>query len=133
MAGSATMPATPAAPIVRNHRVITGPNSRPTRAVPTRWAVNRTTMITSVIGMTSSPRLGSTTRRPSTAESTEIAGVIMLSARKSEAPRIPSTLSTATVRAPERLTRRPPGRVIRVISDMMPPSPLLSARSTRPT
>ena len=125
------MPNAPAAPMARNHAVMTGPNSRPTRAVPMRCAANSNTRITTVIGMTSDSSSGSTTRRPSTADSTEIAGVIMLSARNSEAPKIPRTVSTATVRV------RPPvrraGRATRVISDRMPPSPLLSARNTRPT
>ena len=58
-------------------------------------------MITAVIGTTSACSPGSTTLRPSTADSTEIAGVIMLSPKNSAAPKIPSEASTAA--------RRPPG------------------------
>ena len=60
-----------------NHSPMIGPNHRPTAPVPKRWIVNSTARITSVIGTTSSCRLGSTTSMPSTADSTEIAGVIM--------------------------------------------------------
>ena len=45
---------------------------------------------------------GATTLSPSTAESTEIAGVIMLSPKNSEAPKIPSAASTILVRAAAR-------------------------------
>ena len=53
------------------------------------------TMITAVIGTTRSAREGCTTLRPSTAESTEIAGVIMLSPKNREAPKIPSAARIA--------------------------------------
>ncbi len=48
-------------------------------------------MIAAVIGTIRCPSDGCTTFSPSTAESTEIAGVIMLSPKKSEAPKRPST------------------------------------------
>ena len=60
-----------------NHTAITGPNRRPTAPVPKRWAANSTVRITSAIGTTSECSDGSTTSIPSTAESTEIAGVII--------------------------------------------------------
>ena len=50
-------------------------------------------MIAAVIGTTRSPSDGAATLRPSTADSTEMAGVIMLSPRNSEAPKIPSAAS----------------------------------------
>ena len=59
-------------------------------------------MITAVIGTTRCSSDGSTTLSPSTADSTEIAGVIMLSPKNSDAPKIPSAASTI-------LVRRPPG------------------------
>ncbi len=43
---------------------------------------------------------GSTTFKPSTADSTEIAGVIMLSPKNSEAPKIPSPARSNAVRRP---------------------------------
>ena len=82
-----------------------------------------------MIGMTSDSSSGSTTRRPSTADNTEIAGVIMLSARNSEAPKIPRTVSTTTVRVRPPVRRRA-GRATRVISDRMPPSPFATVTGT---
>jgi hypothetical protein len=60
-----------------NQATITGPNSRPTAAVPQRWIPNSTVSTPSAIGTTRCARLGVATFRPSTAESTEIAGVII--------------------------------------------------------
>lgn len=51
-------------------------------------------------------------------------GVIMLSPKNSDAPKMPSAASTAVVRRP----RGEPVRRSRVISAMMPPSPSSSAR-----
>ena len=86
-------------------------------------------MITAVIGTIRCSSDGAATFSPSTAESTEIAGVIMLSPRNSEAPKIPSAASSSFVRAPPAT----PARRISVISAMMPPSPSLSARITSST
>ena len=61
----------------RTTRAITGPNRRPTAPVPKRWIANSTVRIASAIGTTSESSDGDTTSSPSTAESTEIAGVIM--------------------------------------------------------
>ena len=123
------MPFTPQAPIAVNQTIITGPNRRPTAAVPCRWTANSATMMTAVIGTIHSSNVGSTTLRPSTADSTEIAGVIMLSPKNSAAPKMPSAVSAMTVRRPA----RPPQRRSSVMSAMMPPSPSLSARITRVT
>lgn len=88
-------------------------------------------MMTAVIGTTSSDSDGSTTFRPSTADSTEIAGVIMLSPKKnSAAPRIPSADRALMTRG---LDLRPPNLRTNVISAITPPSPSLSARMTRVT
>ena len=127
--GWAAIPRTPITPIAANQTAMTGPNRRPTAAVPSRWTRNRQTMIAAVIGTTRSAREGLATLTPSMAESTEMAGVIMLSPKNSEAPKIPSTASTTFV-------RRPPGTSrlrINVISAMIPPSPSLSARITSRT
>ena len=86
-------------------------------------------MITTVIGTTRSLSDGAATLTPSIADSTEIAGVIMLSPKNSEAPNTPSAARIS-------LARRPPGaarRRINVISAMIPPSPSLSARMTSST
>src|SRR5262249_10764277 len=128
-AGGTAIPCAPIAPIAVNHTAMTGPNSRPTAPVPSRCSKNRPTMITAVIGTTSSSTDGAATLTPSIAESTEIAGVMMLSPKNSDAPKIPSAASTA-------FARRPPGAPrlrISVMSAMIPPSPSLSARITSRT
>jgi hypothetical protein len=62
---------------------------------------------------------------PSTAESTEIAGVITESPRNMEAPITPSRKMTAV--------RCPRARVASAVNESVPPSPLLSARSRMST
>ncbi len=52
MSGWRTISMRPRIPIVKNHRIITGPNAPPTRAVPPRWNMNSKTMSTTLIGMT---------------------------------------------------------------------------------
>jgi hypothetical protein len=82
-----------------------------------------------VRGSTRADTEGSTTCTPSIADSTEIAGVIMLSPKNSDAPKIPRAASTSAVRRLlGMLCRR-----ISVISAMIPPSPSLSARITSST
>ena len=124
------MPFTPQAPIDTNQAIITGPNRRPTAAVPWRCTANSATMITAVIGTIQLSNSGSMTLMPSTADSTEIAGVIMLSPKNSAAPKRPSVVNAMTVR---RRCAPPPQRRSSVMSAMMPPSPSLSARITRVT
>src|SRR5271167_869234 len=122
------MPATPQAPIATNQPIITGPNRPPTAPVPWRCTANSATMITAVTGTTQPAKPGSITLRPSTADSTEIAGVIMLSPENSAAPRMPSAASTIVMRLPGA-----PHRRTRATSAMIPPSPSLSARITSVT
>jgi len=123
------MPFTPQAAIATNQTIITGPKRLPTLADPIRCEANRITMITAVIGTIRSSSDGWTTLSPSTADSTEIAGVIMLSPKNSDAPKIPNAASASLVRRPPRTPRRR----ISVISARMPPSPSLSARITSST
>ena len=87
-------------------------------------------MIAAVIGTIRCSSDGAATLSPSTADSTEIAGVIMLSPRNSEAPKIPSA---GQQRAWSGALPATCSRRIRVISAMMPPSPSLSARITSST
>ena len=54
-----------------------GPNNRPTTAVPYCWITKSIVSTVSEIGTTRSPRPGDTTFRPSTADMTEMAGVMM--------------------------------------------------------
>ena len=85
-------------------------------------------MIVAVIGTTAPARDGSATFSPSTADSTEIAGVIMLSPRNRDAPKMPSAMRSRFVRA-----LPPRSMPMSVIRAMIPPSPWLSARMTRRT
>ena len=79
MPGCAATSAAPATPIATNQTIITGPKTRPTAAVPQRWTAKRGHRMTSANGTTSADRAGAATSRPSTAESTEMAGVMTLS------------------------------------------------------
>ena len=65
--------------MARNQITVTGPKKLPTLVVPWLWMKKRPASTASAIGITNLPNTGVATSRPSTAESTEIAGVIMLS------------------------------------------------------
>jgi hypothetical protein len=60
-----------------NQRHIIGPKKRAMRRVPNRWSMNNTNKITTAIGTTSFFNDGLFVLRPSTADKTEIAGVII--------------------------------------------------------
>ena len=68
--------AMPRIAITVNQIAITGPKSLPTSPVPKRCSANSATSTATVIGTTRSPMPGVATFSPSTAESTEMAGVI---------------------------------------------------------
>ena len=70
------MPITPSSASVANQTIMMGPNSAPTLPVPRFWTANSPPTTSSVIGMTNGLNAGVATSSPSTAESTEIAGVI---------------------------------------------------------
>ncbi len=101
------MPCTPQAPIATNQTIITGPNRRPTaaRAEPLGGEEDDDDHRRDR-ARPGAPSDGCTTLSPSTAESTEIAGVIMLSPKNSEAPKIPSAASAIRVRRPPRTRPR---------------------------
>ena len=92
------IPRIPSAAIVVNQMSMTGPNMCPTDPVPKRWIAKRTTMIATVIGTTRLLIEDEIVSVPSTAESTEIAGVIMLS---------PKTALRRTTRARRARMARP--------------------------
>ena len=69
----------PSTAIVVKYTIMTGANNFPTEWVPRFWIRNRPIRRTSAIGMTRLSKPGLTTVSPSTADRTEIAGVIMLS------------------------------------------------------
>ena len=79
MPGLATMCGNPVAASTTNHTTMTGPNSRPIRWVPKRCTRNSTATMAIPIGSTTLCADGATTSMPSTADSTEMAGVIRLS------------------------------------------------------
>ena len=60
-----------------NQTPVIGPNTAPTRAVPRRWKAKSARMIPNATGTTQWDSAGVATARPSTAPSTEIAGVMM--------------------------------------------------------
>jgi hypothetical protein len=76
MAGCCAMPHTPNDAMPRNQATQTGPNRAPMRAVPCRCSENSVPMTSRVNGTIQCASAGAATSRPSTAESTEIAGVI---------------------------------------------------------
>jgi hypothetical protein len=77
--GERTMLTMPRIAITANHSTITGPNNAPTFAVPLRWMKKSPIRITSAAGTTMRSSAGSMTVMPSTADSTEIAGVMIAS------------------------------------------------------
>ena len=115
------MCSTPAIAIETNQTTMMGPNMAATFAVPRLCAANSAIRMMTVSGTTNSVKAGLASLSPSTAESTEIAGVMTESPRNIEAPMTP-TMKTNAV-------RRPSARVASAVSDNVPPSPLLSARS----
>ena len=62
-----------------NQRSVIGPNSAPTLPVPCFWIMNSAISIPAVIGRIMFSNCGVATEMPSTADSTEIAGVMIAS------------------------------------------------------
>src|ERR1700676_4920729 len=104
---------------------MTGPKADATRAVPLLWTENSTTRMTTVSGTTKCSSAGAASLRPSTADRTEIAGVIVESPMNIDAPTTPIASNGQLL--------RPSARWPSAISDSVPPSPLLSARSSSRT
>jgi len=63
--------------MLTNQVSMIGPNNLPIRAVPRLWTANRTSRIAAAIGITCGLKKSVAALRPSSALSTEIAGVIM--------------------------------------------------------
>ena len=85
------------------------------------------TITTAEIGRTTSCNFGATTSNPSTADSTEIAGVITPSPKNRQQPLTPISARMRRIRAPVQ------PRWASTIRARMPPSPRLSARITSDT
>ncbi|MNC29445.1 hypothetical protein D3C75_776920 [compost metagenome] len=77
--GLCEMPCTPSAPSATNQVTMIGPNSLPIFSVPCFCTRNSATSTTSEIGTTQWSMPSKASPMPSTADSTDTAGVIMLS------------------------------------------------------
>ena len=75
--GSVTSLDTPSTASTANHTIITGPNSTPMAAVPRLWMENRPSRMTAAMDCIQLSTAGAASFTPSTADSTEMAGVIM--------------------------------------------------------
>ena len=109
--GAARFPQRPNTPMERNHAAITGPNTRPTLPVPHHCTANKATITRTLIGKTYCRNSGAETSIPSTADSTDIAGVITPSPKNKQAPAMP-TRSTHGEHAcrPKRVAPMPSAR-----------------------
>jgi hypothetical protein len=106
--------------MVTNQITMIGPKKVETVSVPRFCITNRPTMMARVVGTTKGENPGATSDKPSTADRTDMAGVMIASPKNSEIPMTPMPNSHA-------------GRLssacwISAISDSVPPSPRLSAR-----
>ena len=117
----------PSTPSTRNQTAQMGPKTAPIFAVPRYCTRKSASRITIEIGKTAFSKCGETTLSPSTAESTEIAGVMMPSPKNRQAPAMPISAKAQRSRAFSTL------RCASAISAKIPPSPRLSARSTKAT
>ncbi len=77
MPGSRAIWWAPSAPSATNQARHTGPKKAPTDAVPWRWIQNSPIRMASEIGTMNGCSSGDSTSRPSTAPSTDTAGVII--------------------------------------------------------
>ena len=102
----------------KNNTMI-GPKNAATPAVPRLCTTNRAIRMTSVAGSTYGARPALTCFKPSSADRTEIAGVIIASPENNAAPATPSR-KTAAVCLPSAVRAS-------ASSERIPPSPLLSA------
>jgi hypothetical protein len=132
------------APIAMNQHKVTGPNTAPIPPVPRFCTQNRAMRIAQVKGATTGVKAWVATSSPSTAESTEMAGVITPSPYRSAEPKSPSMMSAYLVRLTSCQFARLgfllfssatdafgwPTRAAKAMSASTPPSPLLSARMT---
>ena len=117
----------PSTPSTRNQAAQIGPNTAPIFAVPRYCTRKSATRITTEIGKTAFSKCGETTLSPSTAESTEMAGVMMPSPKNKQAPAMPISARAQRRRAFSTL------RCASAISASTPPSPRLSARRMNTT
>ena len=113
----------PKPPMDKNQSMVKGPKNLPIVAVPCRCTINSPARIPIDKGTNHWLKMGVAILRPSMAESTEIAGVIIPSPKNSDAPTKPKAIRNIFFWSEIRVVRR-----FNANSDMIPPSPLLSAR-----
>ena len=89
MAGACRMLNVPLTASTPNHITMTGPKIAPMPAVPWRCTRNSAINTTSAMGTTYGFREGAATSMPSTALSTEMAGVMIPSPKNNAAPKRP--------------------------------------------
>ena len=116
----------PSTPITVNQAIITGLNTLAMPAVPRCCTANRPIRMTTEIGITQSATAGVATSKPSTADSTDTAGVIRPSPYRRAVPNTPSVTTPAATFD----TVWPSGGITNDVRARMPPSPWLSARMT---
>ena len=122
--GCCTICPNPSTPSTLNHTTITGPNTLPIAPVPRRCTMNSANRMTQVSGMTIGVKASDATRKPSTALSTEMAGVMSPSPYSKAVPNTPRSTSTPASRLFADVG------MISAINARMPPSPWFSARIT---
>ena len=127
MRGLAMMCGMPMHARIPNHANMMGPKTFPIFDVPLRWARKSAVRIARATGTTYVAMVGKATSRPSTAESTEMAGVMTESPKNSAAPKTPRRATAEAIRPGFKLRRTLVARA------RIPPSPSLSARSTKQT
>ena len=121
---------TPRAAIVTNQTNMIGPNALPTRSVPNRCAEKSTSNSTIVTGTMKRSSPGAMTITPSTAPSTEMAGVMIPSPYSRAAPNSASQMTRFFLRSSSRMPLLFCSS--RASRARMPPSPRLSARRMNP-
>ena len=115
--------------MLMNQSMVIGPKRKPTLPVPRCWIENRPMRRATVMGTMAWSRPGAATFRPSTADSTEMAGVIMPSPNRNEVPSRASTTMPKLHLLIALPARTGPGKPSASRASM-PPSPSLSARMT---
>ncbi len=85
----------PMTPSTVNHTTMIGLNTLAMPAVPRCWMANRTMRMITAIGITHFSNAGVATSKPSTADSTEMAGVISPSPYSNAVPNTPSVTTPA--------------------------------------
>jgi hypothetical protein len=107
----------PRVAITMNQIAMVGPNIVPTRAVPRRWMEKRAIRTAAVTGTTNGSKLSVATFRPSTADNTEMAGVMMPSPKSRPAGQHQGEAEPTQQRSPRGPPLRLRGRAGRTLDE----------------